>query len=214
MPESKVVLSIPHLAVKPAGFERNKELYVLSFTSDGNNTGSSKLPELIAAYNETLPNVLPGIQKQALMQYVLMAVSNTFHHITPDQPVSLSGSGILLYPNLDPNGMLDTHFVVVEDDQGKRDLGRMLNALFNDDGVKGLLDQLTAKVTPPLIAQLLNLLASNLPSIFAKNKDDFLFAHSHSGFSFDNYGLPAGETVTDFDLENRFVRCTLRVRLN
>ena len=210
---SKVLLSIPRLGVKSAGFERRKELYVLSFTADGNKTTSSKLPSGIAANNETLPNIVPDIQKKALMQFVLMAVSNTFQHITPDEPVSLSGSGILLYPHLDPNGLLANHFVVIEDDQGKRNLGRLLNSLFEDNAVNALISQLVANVTQPLIAQLLNLLASNLPSILSKNKDDFLFAHSHSGFDFDNYGLPPGDAQGEFEIENQFVFCTLRVRV-
>lgn len=211
---TKVVLSIPRLGVKAAGYERNKELYVLSFTSDASGTnGASKLPEVIASHNETLPNVVPDIQEQALMKFVLMSVSNTFQHIRPDQPVSLSGSGILLYPNLDPQGTLANHFVVMEDDRGKRNLGNLLKRLFGNSEVKSIVAALNKSVTQPLIAQLLNLLVSSLPDILSKNKDDFLFAHSHSGFDFDNYGLPPGEECEDFELENDFVFCSLRVRV-
>ena len=44
-----------------------------------------------------------------------------------------------------------------------------------------------------------------------KNKDDFLFAHSHSGFDFDGSGCRPGEKFSDFELENDRVYCTLRV---
>ena len=128
----KVVLSIPKLGVKPGGFEKNKEIYVMSFSADLRAADESRLPEVIAAYNETLPNVMPEIANQALLKYVLMAVSNTFQRIRPDQPVSLTGSGILLYPHLDPKGLLANHFVILEDDEGKRRLGKLLENLFSN----------------------------------------------------------------------------------
>jgi hypothetical protein len=209
----KVVLSIPRLGVKRAGFEKKKEIYVMSFTSDLNPSPEARLPEVIAANNETLPNVVPQAQGKALLQFVLMAVSNSFQRIQPDQPVSLSGSGILLYPNLDPKGLLANHFVVIEGDEGKRNLGKMLSNLFADEEVSGLVDALKTAVTQPAVAALMNALVSGLPQLLKKNKDDFLFAHSHSGFDFDNYGVDNGSKA-DFDLENDRVFCTLRVRVN
>lgn len=209
----KVVLSIPRLGVKRGGFEKRKEIYVMSFTSDLNKSPGARLPDVIAANNETLPNVVPKIQDQALLRFVLMAVSNTFQRIQPDQPVSLSGSGILLYPNLDPKGLLASHFVVVEDDEGKRNLGKMLESLFGNSDVKSLVDVLKKGVTQPAIAALMNAIVSQLPQLLKKNRDDFLFAHSHSGFDFDNYGVDTGN-VANFELENDRVFCTLRVRVS
>jgi hypothetical protein len=208
----KVVLSIPRLGVKRGGFEKRKEIYVMSFTSDLNKSPTARIPDVIAASNETLPNVVPKIQEQALLRFVLMAVSNTFQRIQPDQPVSLSGSGILLYPNLDPKGLLASHFVVIEDDEGKRNLGKMLESLFGNSDVKQLVDVLKKGVTQPAIAALMNALVSQLPTLLKKNRDDFLFAHSHSGFDFDNYGVDSGN-VANFELENDRVFCTLRVRV-
>lgn len=211
---SSVVLSIPRLGVKRGGWEKRKEIYVLSFSSDLNDSGSAKLPETIAAYNETLPNVVPNIQKEGLLQFVLMSVSNTFQRITPDIPVSLSGSGILLYPNLDPKGLLANHFVVIEDDEGKRNLGKRLENLFDNTEVKSLVTALKKSVSQQAIAALMNTLVSQLPKILKKNKDDFLFSHSHSGFAFDNYGGAPDQAVTDYPLENDRVFCTLRVLVN
>jgi hypothetical protein len=209
----KVVLSIPRLGVKRGGFEKRKEIYVMSFTSDLNESPSAKLGT-VAANNETLPNVVPTIQEEALLKFVLMAVSNTFQRIQPDQPVSLSGSGILLYPNLDPKGLLASHFVVIEDDEGKRNLGKMLESLFGNKDVTSLVDVLKKGVTQPAVAALMNAIVSQLPQLLKKNRDDFLFAHSHSGFDFDNYGVEDGSKVANFSLENDRVFCTLRVRVN
>jgi len=212
---AKVVLSIPRLGIKRGGFEKKKEIYVMSFTSDLNSSAAARLPDVIAANNETLPNVVPAVQGQALLRFVLMAVSNTFQRIQADQPVSLSGSGILLYPNLDPKGLLANHFVVIEDDEGKRNLGKMLESLFANQEIKSLVDVLKAGVTQPGVAALMNALVSGLPQMLKKNKDDFLFAHSHSGFDFDDYGIDdPNKKTANFELENDRVFCTLRVRLN
>ena len=210
-----VVLSIPRLGVKQGGWERNKEVYVLSFSSDENNRGHM-VSDVIAAQNETMPQVWPDIGKAALTHFVHIAVSNTFQRIRPDQPVSLSGSGIMLYPNLNPGGMLANHFVVLEDDQGTRNLEELLNGLINDTGVSDVVGQLQKGVCRPLVGSLFRALISGVPKVLKElSKDDFLFSHSHSGFEFDDYGLPPGETVGhDFELENDRVFCTLRLRVN
>ena len=210
---AEVVLSIPRLGVKQGGWERNKEVYVLSFSSDENNQGRM-VSNVVAAQNETLPHVWPEVGKVAISRFVHVAASNTFQRIRPDQPVSLSGSGIILYPNLNPGGMLANHFVVLEDDQGQRDLMGLLKSLISDEEVSGVVDQLLMGVSRSLVGGLFRALTSRLPEVLA-NKDDFLFSHSHSGFDFDDYGLPPGQTVGhDFELENDRVFCTLRLRVN
>ena len=210
---AEVVLSIPRLGVKKGGRERNKEVYVISFSSDENNRGHM-VPDVIAAQNETMPHVWPDVGKAALSQFVHVAVSNAFQRIRPDQPVSLSGSGILMYPNLNPGGMLANHFVVLEDDQGQRDVLGLLNRLISHEKVSGVVEQLQEGVSRSLVGGLFRALISGLPAVLA-NKDDFLFSHSHSGFDFDDYGLPPGQVVGhDFELENDRVFCTLRVRVN
>jgi len=110
----RVVLSIPELGVCAGG---NQEIYVISFAADLHHTGQPKAVDAIAAYNETLPNVVPEIQKEALMQFMVVSVSNMFERIRPDQPVSLTGSGIILYPGLDPKGLLASHFAIIECDK-------------------------------------------------------------------------------------------------
>lgn len=213
---AKVVLSIPRLGVTSKGWEQSKEIYVVSFASDlAAATDEPKQPGVIAAYNETLPLVAPELMGSALMRYVVMTVSNVFPRIRIDQPVSLSGSGILLYPNLDPNGLLASHFLVVESDEGKRRLGSILEGILADDAVGAAIQALiSAGVSQPLLAGLMRALTSQVPRILKKNRDDVLFAHSHSGFDFDDYGLRGPEeNPSDFELGNDRAFCTLRVRV-
>jgi len=207
----KVAVSMTELGVTEKGWEREKEIYVLSFTSDLRAIDAPRIAEGIAAYNETLPNVIPDISQEALMKVVLMAVSNTFQRIRANQPVSLSGNGIILYPPQDPEGMLASHFVIVEDDEGTRNFGQILEDLLADDSVKALVEKVIAGVSQPLIGALLNALVSTLPGILKKNKNDALFAHSHSGYDWDNYGCRPDETVSEFKLGNDRAYCTLRV---
>ena len=210
----KVVVSIPELAVTSRGWEREKEIYVLGLSTDLRGADSTRKDAPIAAYNETIANVAPAVQEAAALQWVVAAVSNVFPHVRPDQPVSLSGSGILLYPNLDPMGMLAVHFVVVESDAGKRDVGNILDRLLEDPAVKSLVTALAATVTQPLLAELMNTLIALIPKALKKNRDDILFAHNHSGFDFDDYGIAPGSSVQDFRVGNDRVHCVLRVRKN
>lgn len=210
-----VVLSLPRLGVKEGGWEHNKEIYVISFASDLSPAapGAIKLPETIAAYNQTLVNVVPAIQNLAALRYVVPCVSNVFDRIRPEQDVSLSGAGILLYPNLQPGGLLANHFVIVESDEKSRTAGKVLQTLLSDTkvdaAIKGLLD--AAAISQPMVASVMTALVGQIPTILQKNRDDVLFAHSHSGFDFDNYGLPPGVDWHDYSLANDRAYCTLRV---
>lgn len=212
---SKVVLSIPKLGVTERGWEHDKEIYVISFTSDlAKVSDAPKLPDVIAAYNETLPTLSPALMKSAIMQYVVMAVSNVFPRIRADQPVSLGGSGILLYPHLDPKGLLACHFMIVESDDATRRLGKVLQGIMSNKGISDAVGALIAAgITQPLLAGLMRSILTEVPAILQKNKDDLLFAHSFSGFDFDDYGLRAGENPSDYDLGNDRAFCTMRVRV-
>ena len=211
---STVVVSIPELGVRGRSLERNREIYVLSLAADnrGRDPGRNDVP--IAAHNETLANAVPDLGEHAALEYVLCMVSNTFPRIRKDQSVSLSGSGILLYPNLDPKGMLALHMVVVESDQKTRDLGRTLDGILGSKSVADVVTKLVAGVTQPLLAGLMTALIDQIPKVLAKNHDDLLFAHNHSGFDFDRYGLDANESLHDYPIGNDKVRCKLRVRVN
>lgn len=111
----KVTVSIPKLGVHPGGIEKNKEIYVIGLAADMRGA-ENREQAFIAAANETLPNIMPDIATLDAMNWVVASVSNVFERIRHDQPPSLSGSGIILYPNLNPKGMLALHLVIVESD--------------------------------------------------------------------------------------------------
>lgn len=221
---SKVVLSIPRLGVTYNGLEKNKELYVLSFAVDGNPVAdqAATMKHLIGANNETLPDLAPALSNLAALRWVLVSASNMFERVSMSQPVSLSGSGILLYPNLDPKGLLACHFVVVESESKTRHLGKVLEEVLGDDSVKAAVDVLAnaaaaaaGGVPGAAAAAVMRALVSVLPKVLQKKRDRIWFTHDHSGFDFDAYGLPAGsEGSHDFDLTNDRVELTLRLRVN
>jgi hypothetical protein len=212
---AKVVLSIPKLGITTRSGEKNKEVYVLALASDGrgkDETRGGSFP--IAAYNETLPLISPEITNHGLLKYFVCSVSNTFQRIRFDQEVSLSGSGIILYPNLDPKGILSLHFVVIESDKEKRDIGKFLSSIFDDSAVGSLLEELSKGFSQPIVANIFNTVTSLIPRFLKENGDDYLFGHNHSGFAFDNYGVDCEDNVQDFQLKNDLAFCTLRVRVN
>lgn len=215
----KVTVSIPRLAVS-GGFEKNKEIYVLAFALDMNtaNDGSA-VSTVSAAYNETLPNIAPELADHAAYKWLLVTASNTFERVSNDQPVSLSGSGILLYPNLDPGSMLALHFCVIECDRKTRQLGDVLGKVLNKKSVKGVLKLLEKGLSQQLVASMMGVLVSEIPGILKANRDDLLLTHNHSGFDFDTYGVsapagPTGTCIQDFPIANDRCSLTLRVRVN
>lgn len=210
----KVMVSMPRLTVTERGWEHNKEIYVIALATDLRGADPARKDVPVAAYNETLANVAPEVQEAAVLQYVIVSVSNVFHRVRPEQPLSLSGSGIILYPNLDPKGMLALHLAVVESDTKKRNLGKTLSAILEDDAVASAARALASAVTQPLLAQLLSTMIARVPRVLGRNRDDILFTHNHSGFDFDDYGVDPGAKQTDFVIGNDMAEGALRVRLN
>jgi hypothetical protein len=144
-----------------------------------------------------------------------MSVSNVHERVTPEYEVSLSGSGIILYPPLDPQGFLGATVFVIESDQKTRDIGKLLGDLFQDQKVSGAINALINAAAPsnPLVAAVLGAIVEVVPKILAKNKDDVLLVHSHSGFDFDHYGIGFDGTApsSDFKIGNHRAFATLRV---
>lgn len=93
---------------------------------------------MIAAHNERLSQVLPDRGMAALLRFMHSIASNTFQRVSPDQPVSPSGRGIILYPNSNPESVSVNHFVVTESDKGNRELIRHIEGSINHTDVPRL----------------------------------------------------------------------------
>lgn len=210
---SRVVMSLPSLGVTGKGYERNKEIYVVSFATDLNPRTKPAIPDVVAAYNETLPNLVPDLAKQAALQFITVSVSNIFPRIRQDQPVSLSGSGIILYPPKDPQGLLALHLMVIECDESTRNIGEFLAKLLGENSVQSVVTSLLSTITQPLLATLMNAIIDQVPKALKKNRDDLYFAHSHAGFDFDNYANEYDKPYTDYLIGNDRVNCVLRSRV-
>ena len=206
----RVFASIPKLTVTPKG-EKEKEIYVLSIASD--LAGVKNRPPSLGAANETLDRIAPKIP--AAMKYFVVSASNLFHGVRENQPLSLSGSGIILYPPIDPKGMLALHVVVVESDGGKRNAARVLAELFSIESIRTALrnfpQRAGVKIAPGLLTATFGAITAILPEILKRNGDDILFEHGHSGFDFDDYGMaPDG---SDYELGNDRAGFHLRIRV-
>lgn len=193
-----VYASLPKVYVTEKGLEKEKEIYVISLASDLHGESNHR-PPVVGASNETLTQVSPGIK--AALKFFVMATSNVFERIRADQPLSLSGDGIVLYPPADPKGMLALHFAIVESDRGKRDVGKLFEEIFADTSVKKLLSEIAeltgsmGNIPASLLASLFGAVTIVLPAVLKANKDDLLFSHSHSGVDFNDYaGSFDGET--------------------
>lgn len=125
----KIAITIPSLGVTEKGWEKNKEIYVLALAADLNPETKSGGDECVGAVNETLAAIVPDRQNLGALKWIVASISNVFHWVRPDQPPSLSGGGIVLYPNLDPKGFLALHLSIVESDAGARRAGKALKGI-------------------------------------------------------------------------------------
>lgn len=210
---AKLIASIPRLGLTPKADDA-RELYILAFVSDL-NIKENKEKDVIGAMNVTLPVVVPDIASQDALNFTLASVSNIFPVSRSKPNASLSGSGIMLYPNLDPKGFFALQIFIIESDDNHRRLGEKLEKILSNEAVKKSIDEVTGAITAPLIGGIMRAIASVVPVVFKNSIDDLMGVHSHSGFDFDNYGLDEGAKVAEFAFGDRkgIVEGVLRLRL-
>ena len=208
----KLVVSVPKLGM-PSTADDARQLYILSFASDLNIKQNNET-EIIGGANKDLSAMMPPNSDKDALKFMLASVSNIFPVTKSFPRASLSGSGIMIYPNLDPGGFFALQMFVIESDDNHKRFGAKLEKILSDDGVKGVVGKLKSAVTNPLIGSLMGAVSSVVPKLFKDSSDDLLMSHAHSGFDFDNYGLDEGLKLQDFPFASKHVKGTLRVRLN
>lgn len=206
----RIAITVPGLGVTAKGWEKSKEIYVIGLAADLNPETRSGGDECVGALNETLAAIMPNRQNLGALKWIVASVSNVFNWVRPDQAPSLSGSGIVLYPNLDPKGFLALHLSIVESDAGKRRSGETLEGILGHHAVKGAVEEIT-EASEAGVALLMRTVTGIIPEMLKGNKDDVLFSHNHSGFEWDDYGLE-GHPSREFEVGNDRAYCTLRVR--
>lgn len=208
---SKLVVSIPNFGLS-AKADDSRQLYVLAFVSDL-NIAKNHDAEIIGAANKNLATLAPELAGSDGMKFLLASVSNIFQVSRSFPKASLSGSGIMLYPNLDPKGFFALQMFVIESDDNHRKFGEKLAMILGNSEVKAAIDLLKTNISNPLIGGLMSAVSSVVPSLFKDSSDDLLMAHAHSGFDFDNYGVPEDKKSEDFIFASKLVEGTLRVRV-
>ena len=199
-------------SLEPRKFKLDREIYVISFASDLRGVSNHR-PKAVGASNQTLQDLTPDVD--AAMKIFVVAVSNIFYHIDKDQPVSLSGDGIVLYPPADPQGMLALHVAIVESDRKARDFGALLKKIFSNDEVKTGMKQIailvasTGNVPAQLVTGLMGVATTILGEALVNNGDDILFSHNHSGLDISAYG--GSKEGKDYTIQNKKVKATLRI---
>ena len=208
----QVYATLPQVKVTGKGWEKNKEIYIISLASDLHGESNHR-PYVLGAKNETLTQLSPDIK--AAMKFFAVSVSNVFERVRADQPLSLSGDGIVLYPPADPNGMLALHLAVVESDHGTRQAGKILEGILGDKSVQTVLSEVSkltaasANIPATLLTELFRAVTTIIPAVVKRNKDDIMFSHSHSGVDFNDYNAcPDGKEYT---VGNDLVEVTLKI---
>jgi hypothetical protein len=203
----KVFASMPRLESLKGG---NKELYVISIATDLRDADED-YDRTVSASNQPLDRLVPANADKSLLKFYVMAVSNVYERIKPGQPVRMLGDGIILYPELDPKGLLGLDIFVVESDAGHRSAGKLMEGLLGDEKIKSGVGELIsagASATAPLVGTVANLVVSAIPAILKKNKDDLLYTVAYSGRATRNYGLKPGYQLYE-GLSNELISCDI-----
>lgn len=184
----------------------------MAFASDLNIKENNEA-EIIGAVNKDISTMIPDLATRDPMNFLLASVSNIFPVSRSFPRASLSGSGIMIYPNLDPKGFFALQFFVIESDDNHRRFGEKLKKVLGNKKVKSTVEKLKETISNPLIGSLMSAVAETVPTLFSGSGDDLLLAHAHSSFDFDNYGLPDDQRVADFPFVNKLIAGKLRVRI-
>lgn len=208
----KLVVSVPKLRL-PAKADDARQLYILSFASDLNIKANSDA-EVIGGPNKDFSAMVPPNSDKDALKFLLASVSNIFPVSKSFPHASLGGSGIMIYPNLDPGGFFALQMFVIESDDNHKRFGTKLEKILGDEAVKSTVDKLKGAITNPLISSLMGAVSSVVPKLFKDSSDDLLMSHAHSGFDFDNYGLPDDSKMHDFRFRSKHAEGVLRIRIN
>lgn len=206
---SKLIVSIPKLGMSERA-DDSRQLYVLAFASDLNIETNNET-EIIGGANRNLPELATSAASKAALKFTLASVSNIFPVTKSFRFASLGGSGIMIYPNLDPGGFFALQLFFIESDDNHRRLGEKLEKVFATDSVKAAVGALKTAVTNPLIGALMGAVTNIVPQLFEDSGDDLLHAHAHSGFDFDDYGTDGA--LSDIAIANKLIEATLRIRV-
>ena len=210
---ARVTVSIPKLGVTRKGREKSKEIYVLGLACDLAGSSSDE-SEIISALENSSLDLLHSLAAQDEMKWIISSVSPVFKRIQHDQPVSLTGNGIVLYRHRDPKGFLSLHFFVIECDQEFRNIGKLFRKVFTQKSARDSVKKLSVGINPKLIEGLVGTLTTIVAGVIKRNGDTVLLSHLHSGSIRDNYGLNDGSNRQDFSLQNNRAYCTLRVQVD
>ncbi|MBK7706238.1 MAG: hypothetical protein IPJ30_10765 [Acidobacteria bacterium] len=140
----RIFASMPRLESLKGG---NKELYVISIATDLRGVDED-FDRTVSANNQPIDRLALPNADMSLLKYYVMAISNVYEKIRPGNPVSMIGDGIILYPELDPKGLLGLDIFVVESDAGHRSAGKLIEGLLGDKSIKNGVDSLIAAYTP------------------------------------------------------------------
>jgi hypothetical protein len=208
----KVFASLTNLESLKGG---NKEIYAISLSTDGRG-GVDREQNIVSAHNEQITRIAPEIIELDALKWMIASVSNIFERVKPGSPALILGDGIILYPELDPKGILGMHVAIMESDSGHREFGKRLKTVLDSTEVKSTVKALSSATMPraELVGDLMRIVTD---AFLTNNKDDVLLTFGYSGRESTNYGigLDADPTnpVKDFPFQNDLIKGNLRVML-
>ncbi|GEM_PF-2826795 len=158
------------------------EVYVVSLALDLTGEG---------AEHEHAPEIFRNVSRTASGPLV---VSSTplFNHIYDGDRLPLLGNGVMVYGPRDPEGLLDIHVAVMEDDGGYRELGALIEKAASEVKLPDVLDGAlkAASLAKPevfLVKNTFQLLFHTLVTFLKNNHDDVIQDFHFSSLKHQRY---------------------------
>lgn len=150
------------------------QVYVVSLALD-----LSGSPSNINGIDQSKKSPIGDIITRTTNMNFNISVTPLFNNVLDNEKLPLSGNGIMLYGPKDPIGLLELHVAIVEDDEGFRKLGNILEQEINKSQVIELIKNVTSLGTlaNPQVIVLRNafqLLFSSIVLSLQNNQDDII----------------------------------------
>jgi len=179
--------------------DADAEIYVVSLALDlsgdadvdaAKDSGGAPPEEIDFGPSE---EIFDGVTRTASDKLIVRSTP-LFNNIRDNDYLPLLGDGIVLYGPKDPNGLLEIHTVVMEDDKAYRDLGQTIEDVAEEFGINDILDEALSldvlSLGAPQVFAIktgFNLLFGGVVAALKRNKDDPIQDFHFSALAHQDY---------------------------
>ncbi|MCB0723103.1 MAG: hypothetical protein KDC73_00255 [Ignavibacteriae bacterium] len=192
--EKKVTVTIPNCFIKDNQetgvwpiIDGKAQVYVVCLSVDLAGDGQ----DINSLFPDKKSSIFKNIARN-MTDKINISVSPIFNNIEDNMDLPLLGNGLTLYGPKDPKGLLSLHVAIMDDDDGYRKLGEILEETAQKEKINDLIDkalEFTSLSNPAtlLLKTGFDLFFSSVITSLKNNDDDVIQDFHFSSLSVQNY---------------------------